>query len=90
MPNHSNLSENEEKKLTDSGNSKNEKNSMGSSASITSDDFPFVDAEKKIIKVKQVHTKKIVKEVKPLLEELFSYFEGEVNYTLAGYVVKVL
>ena len=76
LPNNSNISENEEKKLNNSVNSQNERNSMGSSASITSDDFPFVDTEKKIRKVKEIQTKKIVKEVKPLLEELFSYFEG--------------
>ena len=30
------------------------------------------------------------KEVQPLIYSLFSYFEGEINYTLAGYVCKVL
>ena len=29
------------------------------------------------------------KEVDPLSEKLFAYFEGEVNYTLAGYVSKI-
>ena len=40
-------------------------------------------------KIKKVN-KTIKKEVPPLLDELFKYFEGEVNYTLAGYVSKIL
>jgi hypothetical protein len=31
----------------------------------------------------------IEKEMEPLRNELFSYFKGEINYTLAGYVSKV-
>ena len=30
------------------------------------------------------------REVPPLIGKLFSYFETEVNYTLAGYVCKIL
>lgn len=37
----------------------------------------------------QKEPKKIEKEVDPLSGKLFSYFEGEVNYTLAGYVSKI-
>jgi hypothetical protein len=34
---------------------------------------------------------KIVKrEVEPLINKLMTYFDGEVNYTLAGYVSKIL
>lgn len=31
----------------------------------------------------------IQREVEPLSNKLFSYFEGEINYTLAGYVSKI-
>lgn len=34
-------------------------------------------------------TKTVEKEVEPLRHALFSYFKGEVNYTLAGYVCRV-
>lgn len=35
-------------------------------------------------------TKLNKKQVDPLMNQLLSYFEGEVNYTLAGYVSKIL
>lgn len=34
--------------------------------------------------------KTLKKEVPPLIGKLFEYFNGEVNYILAGYVCKVL
>lgn len=42
---------------------------------------------KKEIKTVETTTKK---EVQPLISKLMSYFDGEVNYTLAGYVSKIL
>lgn len=35
-------------------------------------------------------TETINKPVEPLIQALFSYFNGPVNYTLAGYVSKTL
>mgnify|MGYP006958839034 CR=1 FL=1 len=32
----------------------------------------------------------VKKEVEPLIGKLMAYFDGEVNYTLAGYVCKIL
>ena len=32
----------------------------------------------------------VSKEVEPLIGQLMSYFRGEINYTLAGYVCKIL
>jgi len=34
--------------------------------------------------------KVVKKPVKPLIDKLMSYFAGEINYTLAGYVCKIL
>ncbi len=44
----------------------------------------------RIVKIKKTITKINKKQVEPLLNQLLSYFEGEVNYTLAGYVSKIL
>lgn len=41
---------------------------------------------KEIISVETI----VKKEMRPLMEKLISYFDGEVNYTLAGYVSKIL
>lgn len=41
-----------------------------SSASITSDDFPFVEQAVKKIKVKELITREIEIEIKPLLQQL--------------------
>jgi hypothetical protein len=30
------------------------------------------------------------REVEPLINKLMAYFDGEINYTLAGYVSKIL
>lgn len=43
-----------------------------------------------LVKRMKTVTKVNKKEVDPLMNQLFSYFEGEVNYTLAGYVSKIL
>jgi hypothetical protein len=32
----------------------------------------------------------VKREVEPLINKLMAYFDGEVNYTLAGYVSKIL
>lgn len=32
----------------------------------------------------------VKKEVEPLINKLMAYFDGEINYTLAGYVSKIL
>ena len=50
----------------------------------------MVDADKKILRVKQTIRKNVVKEYKPFIEQLFGYFNGEINHTLDGYVCKVL
>ena len=34
--------------------------------------------------------KKKMEKVEPLFDELMSYFKGPINYTLAGYVCKIL
>jgi hypothetical protein len=39
--------------------------------------------------IKQVE-KIVKKELEPLINKLMAYFDGEVNYTLAGYVSKIL
>jgi hypothetical protein len=43
--------------------------------------------------IKQIVKKQIVKKTKrqvsPLITDLFSYIEGELNYTLAGYFSRV-
>ena len=46
--------------------------------------------KKKIVKETRKIEKINKKPVEPLIGDLFSYFAGEVNYTLAGYVCKVL
>ena len=50
------------------------------------------EPKKKTKLVKKMETIQEVEKIKkePLIGELFRYFEGEVNYTLAGYVSKVL
>jgi hypothetical protein len=44
--------------------------------------------------IKQIVKKQIVKKTKrqvsPLITDLFSYIEGELNYTLAGYFSRVV
>ena len=59
-----------------------------------------VDDEEKLKEVTQNFEKKnteknkmekgVKKTVPALIDSLFIYFEGEVNYTLAGYVCKVM
>ena len=43
--------------------------------SITSDDFPLANNEKKIVIRKEIQKKKVKIEIKSLLDELFLYFD---------------
>ena len=46
---------------------------------------------KKLTKKEMKTVENVVqKEVPPLINNLLEYFKGEVNYTLAGYISKVL
>ena len=51
-----------------------------------------VEVKKKtqLVKRQKIVNKVIKKEVEPLMDELFNYFDQEVNYTLAGYISKIL
>jgi hypothetical protein len=44
------------------------------------------ETRKEIRKVERT----VKREVEPLINKLMAYFDGEVNYTLAGYVSKIL
>lgn len=44
----------------------------------------------RMVKKLKTVTKTVKKEVEPLASQLFSYFSGEINYTLAGYISKIL
>lgn len=50
--------------------------------------------ERRVRKEIKKETRKVEKtvkrEVEPLINKLMAYFDGEVNYTLAGYVSKIL
>jgi hypothetical protein len=67
-----------------------------------SEESPVKPEEKLAVETPKKRTKKVLrkemktverveeKEVPPLIIKLLSYFDGEVNYTLAGYVSKIL